>query len=65
MTLNWLLIVWTAAASASFTLAAMHLLIWLKNRTSWANLLFSLAALGAVATASARRGRRGVGRAGA
>ncbi len=51
MTLNWVLIVWTAAASASFTLAAMHLLIWLKNRTSWANLLFSLAALGAVVTA--------------
>ena len=51
MSLNWVLIVWSMAASASFTLAAIHFLAWFKNRTAWANLLFSLAAIGAVATA--------------
>ena len=51
MSLNWVLIVWSMAASASLTLAAIHFLAWFKNRTAWANLLFSLAAMGAVATA--------------
>ena len=50
MTLNWLLVVWSMAASASLTLAAIHFLVWFKNRTAWVNLLFSLAAMGAVAT---------------
>ena len=53
MTLNWVLIVWSMAASASLTLAAIHFLAWFKNRAEWANLLFSLAAMGAVATACA------------
>jgi two-component system, LuxR family, sensor kinase FixL len=51
MTLNWVLIIWSMAASASLTLAAIHFLVWFKNRTAWANLLFSLAAMAAVATA--------------
>lgn len=51
MTLNWVLVVWSLAASASLTLAAIHFLVWSKNRTAWANLLFSVAAIGAVATA--------------
>jgi len=51
MPLNWILIVWSMAASASLTLAAIHFLSWIKNRTAWASLLFSLAAMGAVATA--------------
>jgi two-component system, LuxR family, sensor kinase FixL len=51
MTLNWVLVVWSMAASASLTLAAIHFLVWFKNRTAWANLLFSLAAMAAVATA--------------
>jgi PAS domain S-box-containing protein len=32
-------------ASACLTLAAVHVLIWLKKRAAWANLLFSLAAV--------------------
>ncbi len=51
MALNWVLIVWSMAASASLTLAAIHFLAWFKNRTAWASLLFSVAAIGAVATA--------------
>ncbi len=51
MTLNWVLIVWSMAASASLTLAAIHFLVWFKNRAAWVNLLFSLAAIAAVATA--------------
>jgi two-component system sensor kinase FixL len=51
MTLNWVLVVWSMAASASLTLAAIHFLVWFKNRTAWANLLFSVAAIAAVATA--------------
>jgi two-component system, LuxR family, sensor kinase FixL len=52
MSLNWVLIVWSMAASASLTLAAIHFLAWFKNRTAWANLLFSVAAIGAIAVAS-------------
>jgi two-component system, LuxR family, sensor kinase FixL len=51
MSLNWVLIVWSMAGSASLTLAAIHCLAWLKNRAEWANLLFSVAAIGAVAVA--------------
>src|SRR3972149_3397034 len=32
-------------ASACLTVAAMHLFIWLRNRRSWANLVFSVAAV--------------------
>ena len=51
MTLNWVLIVWSMAASASLTLAAIHFLVWFKNRTGWANLLFAVAAMAVVAMA--------------
>jgi len=51
MPLNWVLILWSMAASASLTLATIHFLVWLKSRAAWANLLFSLLALAAVATA--------------
>ena len=33
------------AASACLTVAGMHLFIWLRNRRSWANLVFSVAAV--------------------
>lgn len=51
MPLNWVLVGWSMAASASLTLAMIHFLVWLKSRTDWANLLFSVLALAAVATA--------------
>ena len=40
--MSWITVIWSMVASACLTLAAMHLLIWFKKRTAWANLLFSL-----------------------
>jgi len=42
--MSWITIIWSMAASACLTLAGMHLLIWLKQRRAWANLLFSVTA---------------------
>jgi signal transduction histidine kinase len=52
MSLNWVLILWSMAASASLTLAVIHFLAWFNNRTAWANLLFCFAAIGVVVTAA-------------
>jgi C4-dicarboxylate-specific signal transduction histidine kinase len=52
MSLNWVLILWSMAASASLTMAVIHFLAWYNNRTAWSNLLFCCAAIGAVATAT-------------
>jgi two-component system sensor kinase FixL len=38
-------IIWSMVASSCFTLAAINLLVWIRNRTAWANLLFSLTAV--------------------
>jgi len=42
--MSWITVIWSMVASACLTLAAIHLLIWLKRRTAWANLFFSLTA---------------------
>jgi two-component system, LuxR family, sensor kinase FixL len=47
--MSWVTIICSMVASACLTLAAMHLLVWCKQRTAWANLLFALTA---VATAA-------------
>jgi PAS domain S-box-containing protein len=49
--MSWVTIIWSMAASASLTMAAMNLLIWWKQRSAWANLLFSLTAMGVAAFA--------------
>ena len=49
--MSWVTIVWSMVASACLTLAAMHLLVWCKQRTAWANLLFSLTAVATAAMA--------------
>jgi two-component system sensor kinase FixL len=38
-------IIWSMIASACLTLAVINLLVWCKNRTAWASLLFSLTAV--------------------
>ena len=38
-------IIWSMVASCCLTLAAINFLVWTKNRTAWANLLFSITAL--------------------
>jgi PAS domain S-box-containing protein len=49
--MNSVTIIWTMAASACLTLAAMHLLVWLKKRTSWSNLLIAVMAAGTAGVA--------------
>src|ERR1039457_7455947 len=44
--MSWVTIIWSMVASACLTLAAVNLLVWCKKRTAWANLLFSLTAVG-------------------
>ena len=44
--MSWVTIIWSMIASACLTLAAVNLLVWCKKRTEWANLLFSLTAVG-------------------
>jgi len=48
---SWVTVVWSMAASACLTLAALHLLVWSRRRTAWASLLFSLASVGTAALA--------------
>ena len=45
MDLNWILIVWSMAASASLTLGAMHLIAWLRSEHAPAHLLFLVTAI--------------------
>jgi len=42
--MNLVTIIWSMVASACLTLAAMNLLVWLKKRTIWGNLLISVMA---------------------
>ena len=49
--MSWVTVIWSMIASACLTLAAMHLLVWCKKRTAWANLLFSLTAVATAAMA--------------
>jgi two-component system, LuxR family, sensor kinase FixL len=44
--MHWVTITWSMVASACFTLAMMHLIIWLKQRSRLTHLLFFLAAMG-------------------
>jgi len=49
--MNWVGQVWSVAAGACFGLAGFHCLVWLRSRRSAANLLISIAAVAAGATA--------------
>jgi ligand-binding sensor domain-containing protein len=41
--MSWVTIIWSMVASACLTLAAVHLLVWCRNRRTWANLALALA----------------------
>jgi two-component system, LuxR family, sensor kinase FixL len=49
--MSWDVVVFSMTASASLTMAMIYGLIWWRNRDDWANLLFTLAALGTAALA--------------
>ena len=42
--MSWITVIWSMIASACLTLAAMYFMVWWKNRTAPAHLLFSLTA---------------------
>jgi len=44
-------IIWSMSASACLALAGINILVWSRDRKAWANLLFSLAAIGTAAFA--------------
>lgn len=46
--MSWITFIWSAAAGAGLLLAWIHLLIWWRNRRSWAHLCFFIAVLGVV-----------------
>jgi len=43
--MSWITIIWSMVASACLTLAALHLLVWFKNRSAWTGLLYALTAV--------------------
>ena len=49
--MNPITIIWSMVASTCLTLAGIYLLVWFRNRTAWAYLFFSLAAVGTAAFA--------------
>ena len=49
--MSWVTVIWSMTASACLTLAALHLLVWCRKRTAWANLLFALTAAATTALA--------------
>jgi PAS domain S-box-containing protein len=49
--MSWVTVIWSMAAATSLTLAAVHLLVWLRDRAAIANLLFAVSALAAAALA--------------
>ena len=42
--MSWITVIWSMVAAVCLTLAALHLLVWCRKRTAWANLLFALTA---------------------
>ena len=42
--MDWVVIVWTGATSASLMLAGIHFFVWMRNRAALASLMFCLMA---------------------
>ncbi len=49
--MSWVTVIWSAMSGACVMLALMHLLIWCRDRRSWANLCFSFTVLGVLGLA--------------
>ena len=43
--MNWVTVIWCLTAGICLALAGVHLLVWLRARDSWLNLLFSCSAV--------------------
>ena len=51
MQISLITVIWSMIAAVCFTLAAIYLLVWRRNHTAWANLLFCLTAVSTAAFA--------------
>ena len=49
--MSWVTVIWSMVASACLTLAVIYWLVWCRNRTAWAHLLFSVTAASTTAFA--------------
>jgi PAS domain S-box-containing protein len=49
--LSWVTVIWSTIAAACLTLGAVYFLVWRRNRTAWAHLLFSATAASTTAYA--------------
>lgn len=49
--MSWVTVIWSMAAGVTLTLAVVHLLVWLRDRSAIANLLFSVSAVAAAVIA--------------
>jgi PAS domain S-box-containing protein len=47
--MSWITIIWSTALGVCLMMLLVHLLVWGRDRRSWANLLFSLAVLSVMA----------------
>lgn len=45
--MNWVVMIWSAAAGVTLCMAAVHLLVWLKDRHARASLVFAVTAVAA------------------
>ncbi len=45
--MSWVTLIWSMTAGICLTLAAVHLLVWIRRRDEWANLVFSITAVAA------------------
>jgi ABC-type multidrug transport system permease subunit len=49
--MSWVTIIWSMIVSVSFTLGTIYLLIWFRERRSWAYLCFLVMAVGVIGLA--------------
>ncbi len=50
--MSWITAIWSATVGASLVLGLVHLLVWSRNRRSWANLCFFFAVIGVLGLAA-------------
>ena len=49
--MSWVTVIWSMIAAVCVTLAGIYLLVWRRNHSAWANLLFSVTAVSTAAFA--------------
>ena len=57
--MSWITVIWSTSIGACLMLALLQLLVWCRDRRSWANLCFSVMALGVIRSPDGRAGHDG------